>query len=378
MRLKWITLAALVLGSISCLAQASYTIPLEKAHSSLAIPEMAERDGVVYVAYRSFDLFKRSDQLQVLAYDLSSHKELRHATFSVPKVQGARAANGLTLSKDGKMLAYVEIHNPYLVLLFSAKDLSEIRRSNTSPFTDADYRCEFSGFDGEGHLSFTSFNRDVPRFVRVSATDFKVVSDTTASSLSKAVYSSYLAWSPVAGRFWLPDGGGKVLQYNEEGQPTGEELTTDIHQLDVGAIVLGQSGVMAFFAMVSRGAVACNTDSKSRAVELPCSPRPYGVSDDHAYAGAICITQPGGLPEAGGDRILTSDFLLIRVDSAQVVWRQKMSALGAGGKDYFGWASAVIDHRDKEVWVVAPTESPELAVYEVPLPNESSAASVSK
>jgi len=378
MRVNWITLATLVLGSVSCLAQESYTVSLEKANSSLAIPEMVEHNGVVYVAYRSFDLLKRSDQLQVLAYDLSSRKELRHATFSVPKVHGARAADGLTLSKDGNTLAYVEIHNPNLVLLFSAKDFSEVRRSNAVPFTDADYRCEFDGFDGEGRLGFMSFNRDVPRFVRVSAMDFKVVSDTRASSLSKAVYSSYLIWDPVAGRFWLPDGGGKVLQYNEEGQPTGEELTTDIHELDVGATTLGQSGVIAFFAMVSRGAVASYVNKKSQALNLPCSPRPYGASNDHVYAGAICITQPGGLPEAGGDRVLTSDFLLIRADSLQVVWRQKMSALGAGDRDYFGWASAVIEHKDKKVWVVAPTKSPELAVYEVTLPNDSSVALVFK
>jgi hypothetical protein len=367
MRVNWIIAATLVLGSASCPAQEGYTVPLKKANSSLAIPQMAERDGVVYVAYRSFDLLRRSDQLQVLAYDLSSHKELRHATFSVPKVQGARSANGLTLSRDGNTLAYVEIHNPSLVLLLSSKDLSEVRRSNAVPFTDADYRCEFDGFDGEGRLSFMSFSRDVPRFIRVSATDFKVVSDTRASSLTKAVYASYLIWSPVARRFWLPDGGGNVLQFNEDGQPAGEELVTDIHQLDVGAIALGQSGVMAFYAMVSRGAVASYTDHKSHALELPCSPRPYGVSNDHAYAGAICITQPGGLPEAGGDRVLTSDFLLIRADGPQVVWRQKMSALGAGDKDHFEWASAVIEHGDKKVRVVVPTKSPELTVYEIPL-----------
>ena len=68
--------------------------------------------------------------------------------------------------------------------------------------------------------------------------------------------------------------------------------------------------------------------------------------------------------------MLTSEFLLIRTDGPQVVWRQKMSAMGAGDKDYFGWASAVIEHGDKKVWVVAPTKSPELAVYEVPLPED--------
>ena len=152
------------------------------------------------------------------------------------------------------------------------------------------------------------------------------------------------------------------------GSRSGEELTTDIHQLDVGAIPLGESGILAFYAMVSRGAVASYISGKSHALEVSCSPRPYGMSNDHAYAGAICITQPDRLPEAGGDRVLTSEFLLIRTDGPQVIWRQKMSALGAGNNDYFGWSSAVIEHEDKKVWVVAPTKSPELAVYEVPLP----------
>jgi hypothetical protein len=350
-----------------CYGQTSYTIPLEKLNPSLAVPAMTASDGVVYVAYRSFDWMRQSDQLQVLAYDLNSRKVLRHGTIAVPKVHGARATSGLALSRDGTMLAYVELHEPSLELLISAKDLAEIRRSNVLPFTGHDYRRVFAGFDGEDHLSVMSFNQDAPRFVRVSTSDFKVVSDTRASAVTKAVYSSYLTWNPVVGRFWLPSGGGNVLEYDEEGQPTGEVLATDIHQLDVGAIALGPSSVIAFYAMVSKGAVASYINHRSQAIDLPCSPRPYGASKDHAYAGAICITHPGGLPEAGGDRVLTSDFLLIRADGPHVIWRQKMSALGAGDKDYFGWASAVIEHGDKKVWVVAPTKSSELAVYEVPV-----------
>lgn len=89
MRMRWIIFAVVVLSPVLCLGQDKSTIPLGKANSSLAVPEMTERDGVLYVAYRTFDIFRRSDQLRVLAYDLSSHKELRHAMFSVPKVQGA-------------------------------------------------------------------------------------------------------------------------------------------------------------------------------------------------------------------------------------------------------------------------------------------------
>jgi hypothetical protein len=370
-----VALVTLCFGS--CFGQTSYTIPLEKLNPSLAVPAMTARDGVVYVAYRSFDWLRQSDQLQVLAYDLNSHKVLKRGTISVPKVHGSRASNGLALSHDGAMLAYVEVHEPSLVLLISANDLSEVRRSSSLPFTTQDYRRQFAGFDGEDHLSFSSINQDKPRFVHVSSTHFKTVSDTQASAITKTGFN-YVTWSPVAGRFWLPDGGGNVLQFNEKGEPTGEELNTDVHQLDQGAIALGQSGVMAFYAMVSRGAVASYTNQKSRVLDLPCSPRPYGASSDHAYAGAICITQPDRLPEAGGLRVLTSDFLLIRVAGPQVVWRQAMSALGAGDNGHFEWASAVIECGDKNIRVVVPTKLPELAVYEVALPDNSSVASASK
>jgi hypothetical protein len=132
-----------------CRGQVSSTIPLRDANSSLALPSMAVHDGVLYAAYRSFDLLRTSNQLQVVAYDLNSHKELQHVVISVPKVHGARASNGLALSKDGQTLAYVEAHEPYLVLLLSTKDLSEIRRSDSLPFSDRDHQRMFAGFDGD-------------------------------------------------------------------------------------------------------------------------------------------------------------------------------------------------------------------------------------
>lgn len=373
MSMRFIFIALVTLCSGFCYGQTTYTVRLEKLNPSLAVPAMTTRDGVVYVAYRSFDWLRQSYQLQVLAYDLNSHKVLKYGTISIPKVHGSRASNGLALSHEGAMLAYVELHDPSLVLLVSAKDLSEVRRSSSLPFTTQDYRRQFAGFDAEDRLSFSSINRDKPRFVHVSTADFKIVSDTRASAITRTAFD-YVTWNPVAGRFWLPDGGGNVLQFNEEGQPTGEELKTDVHQLDQGAIALGQSGVIAFYAMVSRGAVASYTNHKSQVLELPCSPRPYGASNDHAYVGAICITQPDHLPEAGGLRVLTSDFFLIRADGPQVVWQQPMSALGAGDNEHFEWASAVIEHGDKNIRLVVPTRSPELKVYEVALPRGHSKA----
>jgi hypothetical protein len=369
MSIRTVFLALIVLCSGRCYGQATYTVPLQKLNVSLAVPSMVARDGVVYVAYRSFDWLRQSDQLQVLAYDLNSRKVLRHGTISVPKVHGARATNGLALSRDGTMLAYVEMHEPDIVLLLSTKNFSEIRRSTVLPFTEQDHRRAFAGFDNDDQLSFMSMSRDIPRFVRVSTADFKVVSDIRASSLTKAVLSSYLTWNPASGLLWLPDSGGNVHQFTEDGQATGEALESDVHELDAGAISLGKSGLLAFFAMVSRGALVSYTNHKSQVLELPCSPRPYGISNDREYAGAICITQPDRLPEAGGDRVLTSEFLLIQTDGLKIVWRQKMSSLGAGDDKYFEWASAVIDHQGKKISVVAPTKSPELAVYEVSVPD---------
>ena len=185
----------------------------------------------------------------------------------VPKMHGARATNGLALSQDGTALAYIEVYEPTLVLIVSTKDLSEVRRSSALPFTNQDYRRVFCGFDGGDHLSFASINRDKPRFVRMSMADFKVVSDTRASALTKTIFP-YFTWDPVAGRFWLPEGGGDIRQFTEEGQPTGVELTADIRQVDQGAIALGKSGVLAFYAMVSRDQSPATQNTRARCLSF--------------------------------------------------------------------------------------------------------------
>lgn len=365
MRIK-LVLFALIVACSSCYAQSSYTVPLEKLNASLAVPAMTSKAGVVYAAYRSFDWLRQSDQLQVVAYDLNSRKVLQQKAISVPKVRGSRATNGLALSPDGALLAYVEIHDPSLVLLLSTKDLTEVRRSSVVPFGAKDYQRQFVGFDADGLLSFTSINGDKPRFIRVSTSDFKIVSDTRATAIERTAYQ-YVTWNPVAKRFWVPKGGGEVLQYAESGEATGEVVKPEMHELDQGLIALGETGAVALYGMVSKGAVASYIDHKTQALELPCSPRPYGVSNDRAYVGAICITQPDRLPEAGGMKVLTSEFLLIRVNGPQVEWRQNMSQLGAGDNSSFEWAAAVIEHKGPHVWVVVPTPKSELAIYEVPV-----------
>ena len=128
-------LSFLLLASSVCWGQSEFTVPLARANSALALPSMAVHDGVVYAAYRSFNLLWFSNKLEVVAYDLNAHKELQHVTISVPNVHAARASEGLFLSEDGQTLAYAELRDPGLILLLATKNLGEIRRSNVLPFT---------------------------------------------------------------------------------------------------------------------------------------------------------------------------------------------------------------------------------------------------
>lgn len=114
-------LLVLFLVTASCWGQDSYTLPLAKANTTLSLPAMTAGSGVLYEAHRSFDLLRFSNQLQVSAYDLATHKELRHTVMSVPRVHGARAAEGLFLSPDGATLVYAEIYEPMLLIVLSAK-----------------------------------------------------------------------------------------------------------------------------------------------------------------------------------------------------------------------------------------------------------------
>ncbi|MDR3736520.1 MAG: hypothetical protein P4L10_13420 [Acidobacteriaceae bacterium] len=371
--MKWIIIATVLLSPTLGHAQSQYVISLEKAQPSLAVPTMTAANGVLYVAYRSFDLLRRSTQLQVLAYDLAAHKELMHRTIPVPKVQGARASEKLALSNDGNALAYVETGSPSLILLLKVKDLSELRRLESLPFHEddpnpkyesSDHPSAFYGFDNDGYLCFrssTSGRQHNPRFLRINAEDFKLVSDTTASALKKATWP-LLNWNPNTKRFWMEL---DVKQYQESGEPTGVALPKVMPEQDQGAYGLEGDDLLAFYAMPSKGTVVRYASQQNHSLELPCSPSPYGISNDHRYVGAICVTQQGGLPEAGGGRVLTSEFLLIQSDGPTVLWRHPAITLGAGDRGYFRWASSVIEPSGGKIRVIIPTKSAALLVYEI-------------
>jgi hypothetical protein len=342
---------------------------------------MAAGGGVLYEAHRSFDLLRFSNQLQVSAYDLATHNELRHTVVSVPRVHGARAAEGFSLSPDGKMLVYAEIHEPNLLLVLSAKDLSEVRRTSSLPFTPKDGRRLFAGFDESGLLSFASSRADKLRFIRMNLSDFKIASDVTGPEQQ---LDGRIVWSPKSRVAWLESRGDVWREYHEDGSPTGKEARYEgKYSVVSAASTVGAGKLIAFYGnMIDKGAILGYSDDHASELELACVPHPYSSGEVADYAGAICTTSPDREPEHGGNKILTSEFLLLKADGVAVVWRHPMDFLSVADSNDpdtgVQWGDPLIYSSGKKVSIIAPTKSPELAVYEVALPNNSSAASASK
>lgn len=364
-----------LLVSTSCWGQSGFTIPLAKANSTLALPSLAEHNGVVYAAYRSFDLLRFSNRLEVVAYDLNTHKELKHVTLRVPKVHGARVSEGLYLSENGQTLAYAELHEPGLILLLAAKNLAEIRRSDSLPFTSQDHQRMFAGFD-QDQLCMASkvFEYGKPnleglRFIRLRASDLKTGSDTKISGVTQENPGS-IVWLPREKTTWVVHG-PVWKQYTESGQMTGQELEYG-NAISQGAISLGGTKLLAFYGAYAAGSVVSYADHRSSVLKLKCVPHPYGTSTDRAYAGGICTTQRDILPEAGGDKIVTSEFLLLKSEEPKVAWRHAMDFLSVADSNENDTgvqrAYPLLYRAGSKLLIVAPSKSPALTVYEIDAP----------
>ena len=357
--------------------QSMFTIALAKANSALALPSMAEHAGVVYAAYRSFDLLRFSNKLELVAYDLNTHKELEHVTIPVPKVHGARASEGLFLSEDGQTLAYAELHEPGVILLLAAKNLAEIKRSNALPFTSQDHQRMFAGFD-QGQLCMASnlFVDGKPeleglRFIRLVIPDLKRSSDTKISGVTQRSPGDSIVWLPREKTTWVVNNYDVWKQYTEAGKTTGQELEHE-NAISQGAIPLGGTKLLAFYGSYADGSVVSYADHRSSELKLKCVPHPYGTSTDPAYAGAICTTQRDILPEAGGDKIVTSEFLLLKSDEPKVAWRHPMDFLSVADSNEndtgFQKGYPLLYRAGSKLLIVAPSKAPALTVYEIDAP----------
>jgi hypothetical protein len=368
--------AIVLLASPLCWGQSEYTIPLESANPSLALPLTAAGNGVLYIAYRSTTWLRRSDKLQVVAYDLNSQKELRHATISVPEVRGARAAEGLNLSEDGQVLAYAEVHDPCVLLLISTRDLTELRRSMSLPFVHQDHewprdsRTElFAGFDKSGFLSFAFDRYEGMRFVRIDPANLNVVSNTLAANLHQD-QSESIVWSPATKGPWL-----LKLQtwreYSEDGHTT-DNVFWGPQGESYGAVALGEGKLLAFFGRWDHGTAIIYHDHKLDDINLPCAPLQFGISNDPEFAGALCVVSHATRQELWKET--SSEFLLLRTDGPSVIWREKNINLIAQeepdkhGHEYYQKGNPLIYREGNKIYVVAVTKAPELKVYVVPPP----------
>jgi len=361
----------LVLVAAICSGQTAQPVSLANADFASSIPVMAMGSGeTLYVAYRSFNRMKRSDHLEVAAYDAKTRKEVQRRTIAVPSVHGPRVADGLYLSNDGKMLAYAEPHAPGFVLLISTKDLSEIRRSEHLPFASEDRHRLFSGFDAKDSLAFASNRPGGIRFIRIDTGTLKVVSEAnTGGPHQPDVGVGSIVWVPSERVTWIATSPDVWKQYTEDGQATGQELrhrgTTN------GVLALGNNEVLTFFGRWADGEVVTYKDHRTEELKLQCSPHLYGTSNDPAYAGAICTTSPDREPERGGDKILSSEFFLLQLSGPSIFWRQEMSfinvAEGHGLDMWFQRGNPLIYRSGDQVRIVAPGKSPALNFYEVAL-----------
>jgi hypothetical protein len=374
-------LSVFLLASSVCWGQSEFPIPLARANSALSLPSMAVRDDVVYTAYRSFDVLRFSNQLQIVAYDLKAHKELQHVTISVPKVHGARASEGLFLSEDGQTLAYAELHEPNLILLLATKNLAEIKRSNALPFTSDDHQRMFAGFDHDQLCIASNFyqfgkpDASGLHFIRLGLADLKPISDTKASGVWQET-SGQIVWLPKEQRTWTnPPGklGSDVwTEYTEAGQKTGQALAHR-NGLSNGAVALGDGRLLACYGnMISKGAVVSYADHHEEELELPCAAHQYGRSGDQAYVGGICTTEKDVLPEARGKKILSSQFLLIKSDGPKIAWHHDMDFLGVSNGNEpdagFQKGDPLIYRSGSKLLIVAPSKAPALTVYEIDAP----------
>ena len=380
MKTRLITIALFLVPRV-CVAQTDESISLRGANFSLSLPVMAATEnGTLYVAFRTFDWLKRSNELVVVAYDIKSRREIQRRSFSVPPVRGPRVANGLYISKDGQ-LAYAEIHNPCLILLIGTQNLSEIQRSNAPLFTGKDRQETFGGFDSNGYLSFAADSPAGLRFVRVDKTDLRVISDTTATAVHQE-RSQRIVWSPVLKITWTfkPSAvsSGEWLQYTEEGRATDQKLVA--HQGGPnGASIIGEKGLVAFFGnMADAGSVISYNDHHTTELRVQCLPHQYGISEDREYVGAICTASPDREPENGGNKIVSSEFLLLGTKGPALIWRHSMPYTDLTEKtDDDAWihqdGAPMIIQSAGRAWIVAASKSPELNVYEPTLPKTKTA-----
>ncbi len=246
-------------------------------------------------------------------------------------------------------------------------------RTSELPFTPQDHQRLFAGFDQDllcmasNVFEYGKPNLEGLRFIRLRVSDLKLSSDTKASGVTQENPGS-IVWLPSEKTTWVVHG-AVWKQYTEAGQVTGQELEHG-NAISEGAIPLGKTKLLAFYGKYADGSVVGYDDHHTTELKLQCSPHPYGTSTDPTYAGAICTTQRDILPEAGGDKIVTSEFLLLTGGEPKVAWQEKMEWLDVNDGPDGGYqkGNPLIYRAGSKVLIVVPSKAPALTVYEIEAP----------
>jgi hypothetical protein len=374
----------ILIASSVCWGQSEFKVPLVYANPARALPLLAAGDGVLYVAYRAWTWARNSNRLELVAYDLNTQKELRHATLPVPEVYGTRAADGLYLSPDGQTLAYAELHDPCLLLLISARDLNELRRSTSLSFVEKDPTSSrgqgdelFAGFDGRGLLSIALRRPSKGvRLVRIDPAQLKVISSrSTAKGKLGHDASESLVWSPAARRVWTTTGGGAGpgwIEFTEDGKLAGAGFAGPQDDTN-GADALGEGKLLTFYGGSDQGTVISYHDGRQDTLDLPCAPSPFGISNDPGYAGALCFVSHPTIEQLG--KPTAAEFLLLNTQGPSVMWCEKDISLiettetDEHDREFYQKGHPLIYRAGKKVYVIAPSTKPELTTYVVSLPD---------
>ena len=353
-------------------ADGRHEIQLPGSNIERYLPVMAVDGTKLFIAYRAAKSFGRSDTLEVSCYDLTNYLQISHVTVRIPAVRGTRAAGGLYIV--GRRIFYAELRTPAILVSLSAQDLSEVGRTENLPFEKGDWEIRFVGPDSNGLLAFAEFLHGGSgdggvRILRVNPRDLRVVSNKTVPELGKKGIQNILWSVRSGGKLWIDSDGQRWNEYTEEGQPTNREVF-NVHYVTNGAEAIEGGGLLAFYGNKQEGMLLRQDGQKGGELPLGCSPIPWGISNSGSFAGVMCVKQSTRRFEDGGNRVISSEFLLVRTSVPAIVWRRGLSFLDVDEGWHLGHQDGVpaIATCGSRVWVITPAQPSRLDVYEVDWP----------
>jgi hypothetical protein len=319
---------------------------------------MTISDGKLFVAYRTAKRFSKNETLEIASYDLNSYSRVAHATITVPNAPRERAADGLYVVDH--RIYYAELHSPAILLSLSEQDLSELGRLEALPFSPADRELKFVGSDVDSNLAFSAITPDRPgwtavRLLRIGSKDLRLISNKVVSGPGTRGIQGVL-WNARIGRLWV-NHAPPWAEYTEDGTPTKRELN-DVHYASRGAQLIDTGDILGFYGNREQGVIVRYENGLTARLPFDCSPIPWGMSESGTDVGVMCSRVSTKRIEDGGNKIISSEFVLVGTAVPAIVWRHALPFLdvseGEGGGYQRGIPAIAI--LGTKVLVVVPTK----------------------